>query len=1040
MTGKGKNRRGIHRTAKRVVPLGIAASALMLLAPVSANATTLPSLQIAGDKAFSLSHQLHLAQSQFQTAIPKTYQQYRSMFPQSWDQLNGSQNHNSVFSVPSNAPSFLTKGSFWAAPLTGDEYLRLARAFNRYPQDGGQAWGAEVAQWLGNVTGVSVVDGIVYVEESNNKVYALDAATGQVIWQASTINANMGDTLVENINGTPVVFVAAGDVGFTVQNALGFANGGNPPGPTVRGANFSAVYALNGLTGKTIWKFDTKGEAMPTPVYHNGSLFFDTGDGHLYAVDATTGQLQSSFQNPGFSSMSSANWYIPTTGPWANHLLIIYGTQDQNYMMAVDESNPSDPKLAWKYQVPNGINTGMGDVPPVVDPTTGVVMTDALVNDVHAGGTKAKPILNLDVLAINAATGQLMWSHMAQNGLIAKPVAFKGSVPMVHNGVLYVGDLLNETYQAWDEATGQKLWSTQMPSTNGPAEPRASAAYYDGKLIEAAGRVIYTIDPATGQILNTFTDPGFLAVWGIAKPVIVGNELYIGSISGWVFAMPAKFVMTTPGFPAQPLPSQIQANLPVMPKWPSYFNPMASRFGGWFNSRELYPSTWTAYAGGPNHNAYVAQGPSNVQWQTPFAHALPLNAAPRDVNLFGQQTATVMTRLAMGVGTGVTVANGMTYVGDGRYTIAAVNATTGQIVWKFNTMNNNFGQPLVTPNTVVVSSGDPWFNFAAVQQFATNSPAVHIGASFQALHGLNPLTGQEKWTFYTRGTDMMTPLYYNGNLYWVNGDGNVWAINANTGKPLSTFVDSQGNPKLHVGGYNITNNANIYMASDGTPIMVVGTTMPGVMYGINLNTDAVVWQQKLSGTGYQTTYTGFSDATPVVDQKDGIVVTDTLVNAGSSLRNATLLAVGMNAQTGAVEWTKPLGSGPIPDGFTASTPVYQNGTVYLGNPLNNTEAALNVRTGQVSWQTNTSVMGVAPGVIVGSDLIQPAGPDLLTFDVQTGKLLHTYTVGGDVSTNNPTVLGSTLYIGNGYGWAMAIPVNQVTGARVNKPYGGHTRG
>lgn len=1022
MEKKGKLK--VRRTTQKLTPIVLAATAVLFLAPVSANASTTSSMDTQGDAAFSLSHQFALAQNAPTTGPASTYQQYKNMFPQSWNQLNGNQNHNSVFSVPSNAPSFLTTGTFWASPLTGDEYLRLARAFNRYPQDGGQAWGAEVAQWLGNATGVSVVDGIVYVEDSNNKVYAVDAATGKLIWQATTINANMGDALVENINGRPVVFVASGDVGFTLKNALSFSNGGNPPGPTIRGANFSSVYALDGLTGKTLWKFDTKGEAMPTPVYYNGSLFFNTGDGHLYAVNAATGQLQSKFQNPGFSSMSSGNWYVPTSGPMKGHLLIIFGTQDQNYMVAVDETNPQKPTLAWEYHVPNGINTGMGDVPPVVDPQNGLVLTDALVNDVAAGGTKAKPILNLDVVALNATTGKLVWSHFAGNGSVGKPVAFKGSVPMVHNGVLYLGDLLNETYQAYNDITGQPLWSTQLPSSNGPAEPRASAAYYNGKLIEAAGRNIYTIDPTTGEVLNTFTDPGFLAVWGIAKPVIIGNELYIGSISGWAFAMPAKFVMTTPGFPAQPLPPQMATQFPNLPKGPSYFNP-----GAVPNTSGSYPKTWLAYAGGQSHNAYVSSGPSGVQWQTPFNHSLPLNGTPRDVNLFGQSTATVMTRLGMGVGTGLSVANGMVYVGDGRYTIAAVNAQTGQVVWKFHTINNNFGQPLVTPNTVVVSSGDPWFNFSGVQQFATNSPLVHRGASFQALHGLDPQTGREKWTFYTRATDMMTPLYYNGNLYWVNGNGNVWAINADTGKPLSTFVNSQGNPILHITGYNTTDNANIYTARNGTPIMVVGIAKPGILYGINLNTDTIVWQQSLTGSSYTTTYTGFGDATPVVEQKDGIVVTDTLVNASSNLQTATLLAVGINAQTGAVEWTKSLGSGSIPDGFTASVPVYNNGTVYLSNPLNNTEAALNVKSGTIAWQMSAPGVGTAPGVLVGSNLIQPAGPNLLTFDAQSGKFVNTYTVGGDVSTNNPTVLGNTLYIGNGFGWAMAIPVSNVTGGK-----------
>ncbi|MCY0880563.1 MAG: PQQ-binding-like beta-propeller repeat protein, partial [Firmicutes bacterium] len=377
---------------------------------------------------------------------------------------------------------------------------------------------------------------------------ALNAMTGQEVWKTPTINAAMGDALVESIHGRPVVFVGAGDAGFTLQHAQDFAHHGRPPGPTVRGANYSAIYAINGENGKILWRFLTPGEDMPTPVYHDGLLFFSNGDGQLDALNAVSGQLVSSFANPGFSSMSSANWIIPQSGPYQGQFLVIYGTQDPNELMAVDENNPVQPQLAWTYKIPHSVNTGAGDVPPVVDPQTDEVITDSLVNDIAQGGTARHKILNLDIFAINAATGQPIWSHLGGNGLVRRPPAFKGSLPMVHGNSVYVGDLLNESYQAYNVQTGQQEWETSLAKPGEINEPRAGSVYYDHRLLLAQGHHIYTINPQTGAIVNTFGVRGYyFGAWGIASPVIISGELYMGSISGWVFAAPASYVMTHRG-------------------------------------------------------------------------------------------------------------------------------------------------------------------------------------------------------------------------------------------------------------------------------------------------------------------------------------------------------------------------------------------------------------------------------------------------------------------------------------------------------------
>lgn len=965
------------------------------------------------------------------------------LFPQSWGQLQANPQHDPVFAVKGALGGIL--GHFaWASPLTGDEFLRLARAVPRYGVgNGGEAWGAEAAQWLGNVTGVSVVDGIVYVEESNDALYAVDALTGMPIWSATTVNSNMGDALVENVDGRPVVFVAAGDVGFTLQHALDYGSASGPtPAPAIRGANFSALYAINGQTGQVLWKVDTPGEAMPTPVYARGSVFFPTGDGHLWAVNARTGQVESVFANPGngFSSMSSANAFVTRQG----QLYVIYGTQSPfggqtggSNLVAVNETDPSSPQLAWAYNVTEAINTGLGDVPPVVDPSRGLVLTDALVNT----GSPQNVQLNLRILAVSATTGQLVWSQLA-GGVPASepgfvPVAFKGSVPMVHDGVLYVGDLLNQTFQAYSEATGAQLWADQLQGAD-PRDlpgtinqPRGGAVFWDGKVIEAEGLHIWSFDPRTGRILNDFMDPGYFGVWGITTPVIVGGEMYLGSISGWAFAVPASYVTTNPGpGPAVPVGQGVtNATIPetalVPPNSASFFDPGALPTPG---QTAGFPSSWVTLGGQPQRDNDVASGFGAVQWAAALPHALPLASPPRDVSLYGSAVASVMTNLAFGASVDVAPANGIIYVGSARTAIEALNATTGAEIWSFSTINANVAQPLVTPQAVIVAAGDPWFNFKQAQLFVAAKPGLHVGASFQNIHALDPLTGKELWTVYTQGSDAMTPVYWNGDVIWLDGKGNVWGVSAATGKPVAPFESASGAPVLSLGGLNVADGGVVASTPSG-PILVVGTGDPGVLYGIDLATDSVAWQLRALPGGAVPYGTGFATASPAYDPASGLVVTDVLVDAPSPTANAgsvSVLAIALDPATGQVVWSTTIGHGPLPYGYQAASPVIANGMALFADPVSSQEVAVSLATGQILWRTPLPGTDDAPGAVVGDVLLQPAGSSVVAISLSSGQILKVTQVGGSFVDQSPTVVGQTTYLPNAWGWVVAVPTSSLT--------------
>lgn len=114
------------------------------------------------------------------------------------------------------------------------------------------------------VGGLLVDKGKVYFGCSDGKVYTLDAATGDKLWEFST-----GD----KIWATPAI---SDDTLFI-------------------GSFDNKLYALNAADGSKKWDFPTEGAIISTPLLHNGTVYFGSFDRHLYAVNAYDGSLRWKF-------------------------------------------------------------------------------------------------------------------------------------------------------------------------------------------------------------------------------------------------------------------------------------------------------------------------------------------------------------------------------------------------------------------------------------------------------------------------------------------------------------------------------------------------------------------------------------------------------------------------------------------------------------------------------------------------------------------------------------------------------------------------
>jgi len=211
------------------------------------------------------------------------------------------------------------------------------------------------------------------------------------------------------------------------------------------------------------------------------------------------------------------------------------------------------------------------------------------------------------------------------------------------------------------------------------------------------------------------------------------------------------------------------------------------------------------------------------------------------------------------------VANGVVYVAaadalDRSYDLYAANASTGALLWSFQTASSPyanegpFGTPAVANGVVYIGSEgtnvpDPSFVPIPGNLYALNAstgaklwsyetgniggaPAVANGivyaASDNALYALNASTGAKLWSFaLENGAD--SPAVANGVVYIGSGES-VYALNADTGAELWSYDAEEASTPIIVDGaiyfrglsdlYALSIGADLFLRIQPTPTTV----------------------------------------------------------------------------------------------------------------------------------------------------------------------------------------------------------------------------
>jgi outer membrane protein assembly factor BamB/serine/threonine protein kinase len=321
---------------------------------------------------------------------------------------------------------------------------------------------------------LTVAERVVYVGPAHNKVYAIDARTGQQKWAFPTGDeVRSSPTVVDG-----VLYVGSGDRKvYAIDAHTGQQKWAFPTGayihlsPTIAngvvyvGADDGTVYAIDARTGQQKWAFPTGSSdygLVSSPIVANGVVYVGSGDNKVYAIDARTGQQKWSF---------FMGWSGAISPPMVVNGVLYIGSIDGR-VYAIDVQTGQQK---WAFPINDGVYAALTVV-------NGVVYVISIPGIVYAIDTK---------------TGQQKWTFPTRNatGSWVQPP------PIVVNGVVYVSSDDKNVY-AIDAQTGQQKWAVPTDS-----QGRFAPVVVNGILYITGtddGRV-YAINTTTGQQKWTFS-------------------------------------------------------------------------------------------------------------------------------------------------------------------------------------------------------------------------------------------------------------------------------------------------------------------------------------------------------------------------------------------------------------------------------------------------------------------------------------------------------------------------------------------------------
>ena len=378
------------------------------------------------------------------------------------------------------------------------------------------------------VSSPSIADGVVYIGSLDGHLYAIDQDTGKEKWRFKSSRPIASSPAV--VDGT-LFFVSSVGALVAIDTATGKPK-------WVFAAEYERRFEAKGLHG-----YPSAAQTIPdawdiftsSPAVSDGKVFFGSGDGNVYAVDAASGVLQWKF---GTGDVVHAS-------PAVSGGIVFIGSWD-SYLYALD-ADTGQPKWSFKSGEDPAMHNQVGfqSSPAVADGTVYVGCRDAHVYALDATTGRKKwdyptskswvigtPAVSAGVvyvgtsdsarfMALDAKTGRLRFNFDAK--------AYVFSSAAVAGGLVYVGDHNGKLY-AIDGQTGKAAWEFRTEAST--ADP-LKLLNPDGSLNQEA------FAPLFGDFADMYLDFYRFASIGaiMSSPVVDRGIVYVGSMDGKLYAI-----------------------------------------------------------------------------------------------------------------------------------------------------------------------------------------------------------------------------------------------------------------------------------------------------------------------------------------------------------------------------------------------------------------------------------------------------------------------------------------------------------------------